>query len=231
MLRQLVRVHAGQALRASRVVSTKHALVSSTSVRAFSDETVKLPKPHTLGGIEFTDLGGRLGEKRRTGRAWEASELRTKSYDDLHKLWYVCLKERSMLQSELHIARATKVKMINPERYKKCKLTMNRIKVVVGERTRAHQLILKEERSQQWRDLQAAFKVRRDARMAAQAEGLPWTEYRVAVGKVPPTQSWEEGYASEQAQLEQEQLEQAAEGESFEAEMEESEKNSKVEVK
>eukprot|EP00879_Flechtneria_rotunda_P005946 GHRR01006252.1.p1 GENE.GHRR01006252.1~~GHRR01006252.1.p1 ORF type:complete len:148 (+),score=34.96 GHRR01006252.1:574-1017(+) len=76
------------------------------------------------------------------GRAWLAKELRNKSWDDLHKLWYVCLKERNMLLTQMNWeeSKARKSQRQNDmgemytKRYRHVKLTMNRIKQVLSER-------------------------------------------------------------------------------------------------
>lgn len=39
------------------------------------------------------DLGLIIGK----GRSWSVQELREKSWDDLHKLWWVCVKERNRI--------------------------------------------------------------------------------------------------------------------------------------
>lgn len=70
------------------------------------------------------------------GRSWHARELRRKSFDDLHKLWFVLYKERNMLLTEGHLARRHQTLMIQPERLRKVRKSMGAIKQVLGERKR-----------------------------------------------------------------------------------------------
>lgn len=42
------------------------------------------------------------------GREWTVDELRLKSFDDLHKLWWVLIKERNALLSERDWCRSVK---------------------------------------------------------------------------------------------------------------------------
>jgi ribosomal protein L29 len=74
-----------------------------------------------------------------TGRAWKADELRLKSFEDLHTLWYVLLKESNMLLSERERARKNKQqKMPQAERLLKVRQSMARIQCVLEERKRLH---------------------------------------------------------------------------------------------
>ncbi|KAJ2373668.1 54S ribosomal protein L4 mitochondrial [Coemansia sp. RSA 2607] len=87
---------------------------------------------------EFFEKGQRLPVSRdQTGRAWSASELRQKSWEDLQKLWYVVLKERNVLASQKEETQRLGIPaqfFSNKARIIKCKKTMARIKSVLTER-------------------------------------------------------------------------------------------------
>lgn len=78
----------------------------------------------------------------QTGDPWPACLLRLKSFDDLHKLWYVCLKEKNFLMAERHACRQATVRWKHHGRMKKVKLSMKRILTVLSRRE-IHQQVLR----------------------------------------------------------------------------------------
>ncbi|KRX08671.1 Ribosomal protein L29 [Pseudocohnilembus persalinus] len=89
--------------------------------------------------VQFTEIFDRKqadekNQKVSSGRAWRANELRLKSNEDLHKLWYVLLKEKNTLMSD----NAYKKKIYNTRgpqgRMTKIKVSMARLLTVVNER-------------------------------------------------------------------------------------------------
>ncbi|GFS06214.1 39S ribosomal protein L47, mitochondrial [Elysia marginata] len=76
-----------------------------------------------------------------TGRPYRLDELRIKSNQDLHKLWYVLLKERNMLLTmEAEYERRCEV-FPSPERTTKVEESMENILEVVAERDEAVNLL------------------------------------------------------------------------------------------
>ncbi|CAG8435053.1 2920_t:CDS:2 [Ambispora gerdemannii] len=78
-------------------------------------------------------------DELQVGRSWRAAELRKKKFDDLHKLWYISLKERNMLATMKQEAkRFNKYEGPWAEAHKKrnfkCVKAMARIKFVLNER-------------------------------------------------------------------------------------------------
>ncbi|ORY09515.1 hypothetical protein BCR34DRAFT_369984 [Clohesyomyces aquaticus] len=72
------------------------------------------PRPETevqIRGDEEHGLYGFFRDKKlltmpadnnKHGRAWTKDELRTRSWDDLHSLWWACVKERNRLHTEAY---------------------------------------------------------------------------------------------------------------------------------
>lgn len=88
---------------------------------------VSLQKPDALAG--------------NSGRSWHAEELRRKSFDDLHTLWYVLVVERNRLATQKEEARRQGVDWKSytyiQEQMHRTRKSMARIKYVLNERRRA----------------------------------------------------------------------------------------------
>lgn len=89
--------------------------------------------------MEFFDKSEYWGAlKVRVGRSWLKEELRLKSNEDLHKLWFVLLKERNMLLTMQTAYKEANEHMPNEERVDKVEISMENLEEVVRERNRAY---------------------------------------------------------------------------------------------
>ncbi|XP_064021759.1 large ribosomal subunit protein uL29m [Pogoniulus pusillus] len=97
----------------------------------------------SLKGLEeFFDDPKNWGEKTvKSGDAWNIKHLRAKSSEDLHKLWYVLLKEKNMLLTLEQESKRQLKPMPSPERLKKVEKSMKNIDLVVQEREVALRLL------------------------------------------------------------------------------------------
>ncbi|KAF7994837.1 hypothetical protein HCN44_004309 [Aphidius gifuensis] len=98
------------------------------------------PKNNDL--MEFFDAEKYWGAKVvKVGRSWLKDELRLKSNEDLHKLWYILLKEKNMLLTMEHACKEAFEYFPSPERLDKVEESMENLETVVRERNIAyHQL-------------------------------------------------------------------------------------------
>ncbi|XP_059084369.1 large ribosomal subunit protein uL29m-like isoform X1 [Tigriopus californicus] len=89
--------------------------------------------------MEFFDDPKTWGKpKVRVGRAWLKDELRLRSNQDLHQLWYVLLKERNRLLTLQYACKKEVIPMPNEERLDKVDISMENLEEVVRERNRAY---------------------------------------------------------------------------------------------
>jgi len=115
-------------------------LSSASNARNFNSS-----RPVSAGFDDFFDAKLKPGEMLVTGRAWTVDDLRRKSFDDLHKLWFVLYKERNLLLSEREKTRRMLRPLAKPDenRYMKVKKSMAGIKVVLNERKRIERMLEK----------------------------------------------------------------------------------------
>lgn len=98
---------------------------------------VSTTQPAVAGLSEFRDtMPPEKREKEIVGRSWRLAELRRKSFDDLHKLWYVLYKENNMLLTEEALCIRRAQPFIQPERRRKVKKSLGAIKIALAERER-----------------------------------------------------------------------------------------------
>ncbi|XP_061861439.1 large ribosomal subunit protein uL29m isoform X2 [Colius striatus] len=91
---------------------------------------------------EFFDDPKNWGEKTvKSGDAWKINQLRGKSSEDLHKLWYILLKEKNMLLTLEQESKRQLRPMPSPERLEKVEKSMKNIDLVVKERETALRLL------------------------------------------------------------------------------------------
>ncbi|XP_076642632.1 mitochondrial ribosomal protein L47 [Halictus rubicundus] len=92
--------------------------------------------------MEFFDDEKNWGKPQvQVGRSWRKDELRLKSNEDLHKLWFVLLKERNMLLTMEEVYKKQYEYFPNPERIDKVEESMSNLESVVRERNRAYHLL------------------------------------------------------------------------------------------
>ncbi|KAL4221690.1 39S ribosomal protein L47 [Mactra antiquata] len=89
---------------------------------------------------EFFDMDSLDDSKVRVGRPWRKDELRIKSNQDLHKLWYVLLKERNQLMTMEAMFHAQNQPLQNPERFEKVEESMENLLDVIKERNDAFEM-------------------------------------------------------------------------------------------
>ncbi|KAK4880264.1 hypothetical protein RN001_008410 [Aquatica leii] len=95
--------------------------------------------PSLRGLMEFFDDEKNWGESDvKSGRSWRKDDLRIKSNTDLHKLWYILLKEKNMLLTMEHEHNDQARLFPGPERIDKVIESMENLEEVVRERNRAY---------------------------------------------------------------------------------------------
>ncbi|QLL32412.1 hypothetical protein HG536_0C05810 [Torulaspora globosa] len=110
-------------------------------------ENIKCPDDHPLWQFFADRKFMRTAEELdSSSRPWSIPELRRKSFEDLHSLWYTCLKERNILARENHLLKNSVEGHQGQyeELSEKIRTTMWRIRHVLSERDWAFRIAREE---------------------------------------------------------------------------------------
>ncbi|XP_070609776.1 large ribosomal subunit protein uL29m [Erythrolamprus reginae] len=145
-LSTVLRVTGGASRGAAAAASASRGLIGDWPKKSagvkICPRSVLLHTSVSRNGLEeFFDDPKNWGKEVKSGDSWTVEQLRGKSSDDLHKLWYVLLKERNMLLTVEQEAKRQLQKMPSPERLEKVIKSMERMDQVIQEREDALRLL------------------------------------------------------------------------------------------
>ena len=131
----------------------------------------------------FSAMNDDMRKDAKNGRAWRAEELRLKGHDDLHKLWYVMLKEKNKLKSDFLMSKQLGQMYFGRNDLKKVKLSMARLLTIVNERKRLraqYRIHLEDEYIKKIKEREFnEFLAKRDQMAARGEKNLPMTDEEV----------------------------------------------------
>ncbi|XP_014479560.1 PREDICTED: 39S ribosomal protein L47, mitochondrial [Dinoponera quadriceps] len=126
-------------LTSSIVASPKHAFLRRIPALHCAFIHITSERRDLMEFFENPEHWGKMEIK--VGRSWRMEELRLKSNSDLHKLWFVLMKERNMLMTMEEACKEAYEIFPNPERLDKVQNSMKNLESVVRERNRAYHLL------------------------------------------------------------------------------------------
>lgn len=134
----------------NKFASIKHKMVraSGKPVPHGGQYFPKNPMGSQSDLTKFSEFMADERKRMQTGRSWKAEELRLKSHDDLHKLWYVLLIEKNKLKSDNLMSIQMGQEFYGYANLKKVRLSMARLLTVVNERKKhrnSYRAILEDE--------------------------------------------------------------------------------------